>query len=723
MIDSFDGWSFLYEFYSADKSIVNLINQAIRIKSKKSVRDDSFENLKEDLLSLLQQDLTIQSYEGFLNHVFPNSEKAVDEKEDRFLNHFWINILSRSDAKSSLSKKFQDQIRPELLPYLILFSLDISSDWFLYGGTSAYFFVDNDQNIKKLGKSLQKGYKKWQNRFSWKEFYNFFNPRHSSDDLYPLMTLLILLRREWMNSKSMKYVYDKLFSLMGLHYPPSTLNDAVLYALYKNYDEADESIINNFDNNVPTIKIHPIIAQNIINNHAYDILFTSEYLENSGEMSLRKDEIYKSAEKDFEKNPNRKRLLADYLFPYTIVRENDVFIPRYPKSPITDLIFLSLSKGKNYKEFLRKPKENELFEVIQIEPLLTIDGEENDKRLNVLYKNLSDTGDFYFVRSQMFTYNEVSKFVAEAFSNFRHDLKDLMQSPCIDLLQRNLITLQNLNDKFNKLFDEINLFINNSNDKGTQESLKSKLEELYKDNGIKKMSPKLHNLVDDTLTTIEEYLSEESQLPTNSLRDFIHQIKSVLANIQTEKLKEQIEWIGNVEFKHDILCGYIKVAGTNPSKKDVKEFNFTDFLTQYKKQTSINNRRAEIVFEPSEDIKDLSIKYDKNILIIMLNSILDNAVDHGFPEEYKCEKPTIKFIATKIDGFLLLKICNNGKPITFGEDYYKSRGAFSGPTGHTGLGGYQINKYAEMFGGYVRIPDVKDREWNTEIHLYINLKK
>jgi hypothetical protein len=42
---------------------------------------------------------------------------------------------------------------------------------------------------------------------------------------------------------------------------------------------------------------------------------------------------------------------------------------------------------------------------------------------------------------------------------------------------------------------------------------------------------------------------------------------------------------------------------------------------------------------------------------------------------------------------------------------------FTGTTGHTGLGGYQISKYAEILGGYVELP--QEKEWNTEIHLYI----
>ena len=52
-----------------------------------------------------------------------------------------------------------------------------------------------------------------------------------------------------------------------------------------------------------------------------------------------------------------------------------------------------------------------------------------------------------------------------------------------------------------------------------------------------------------------------------------------------------------------------------------------------------------------------------------------------------------------------------------GTRKYVTRGVFGKETGHTGIGGYQTNRFAEMLGGKVEV--YSEKEWNTEIHLYI----
>ena len=112
--------------------------------------------------------------------------------------------------------------------------------------------------------------------------------------------------------------------------------------------------------------------------------------------------------------------------------------------------------------------------------------------------------------------------------------------------------------------------------------------------------------------------------------------------------------------------------------------------------------------------------YNEYTLHVILNTIIDNAKKHGF-EEKSIDKPEIHIEASLNGGYVLLKICNNGTPIEITTEEYRTRGVFSGITGHTGIGGYQISKYAELQGGYVEIPLPQKKEWNTEIHLYIKI--
>ena len=131
----------------------------------------------------------------------------------------------------------------------------------------------------------------------------------------------------------------------------------------------------------------------------------------------------------------------------------------------------------------------------------------------------------------------------------------------------------------------------------------------------------------------------------------------------------------------------------------------------------MNAKRVQISLDCSKIDNSLIVMYNEAILTVILNSIIDNAHTHGFIEEYPCDSPMIKFILQDSNKYLLLRICNNGRPIDITNEDYKTKGVFKGTTGHTGLGGYQISKYAEILGGYIELP--QEKEWNTEIHLYI----
>ena len=151
---------------------------------------------------------------------------------------------------------------------------------------------------------------------------------------------------------------------------------------------------------------------------------------------------------------------------------------------------------------------------------------------------------------------------------------------------------------------------------------------------------------------------------------------------------------------------------------DVKQEKIAvhEFLSGYIKILDLNKKRVNISADLSGIDRNLVISYNRATLHVILNTIIDNAIKHGF-SNYECENPMIKLIAEIKGDYLLLNICNNGSPITISNEEYKTRGVFKGETGHTGIGGYQISRYAELQGGYVEIPKIK--KWNTEIHLYI----
>ena len=192
----------------------------------------------------------------------------------------------------------------------------------------------------------------------------------------------------------------------------------------------------------------------------------------------------------------------------------------------------------------------------------------------------------------------------------------------------------------------------------------------------------------------------------------------MLVEAFSNNLSRCIDQADFLEDSYSTLCDYINIAGVDEFKKE-DDVELGIFLKDYIKHATLNAKRAELSLAPPNVDKEYTIKSSKVILKVILNSIVDNAYKHGFADDYHCVSPKIKFVLQESGDYVLLKICNNGKTIKVGEDEYKTKGVFRGPTGHTGLGGYQISKYAEQLGGYVKIPKEEEREWNTEIHLYL----
>jgi len=140
---------------------------------------------------------------------------------------------------------------------------------------------------------------------------------------------------------------------------------------------------------------------------------------------------------------------------------------------------------------------------------------------------------------------------------------------------------------------------------------------------------------------------------------------------------------------------------------------------RYVRHASMLTRAFSLTTDFTSLGDDCIVRYNMATLRIILNSILDNAAVHGF-KNFTSGTPIVHFETEDIKEHVLLKICNNGTPIDITDRNFRTRGVFSGVTGHTGIGGYQISKYAELQGGFVRIPT--ERKWNTEIHFFIKLR-
>ena len=120
-----------------------------------------------------------------------------------------------------------------------------------------------------------------------------------------------------------------------------------------------------------------------------------------------------------------------------------------------------------------------------------------------------------------------------------------------------------------------------------------------------------------------------------------------------------------------------------------------------------------------------SVSFDKGMLTVMLDSILNNAVRHGFHKRKDVGNQVLIHLSEVVyddTPYLLLSIANNGEEISDGftiEDYV-SRGRYTASTGRTGLGGYHVYQIVKGHNGYLRLDS--NKQWNliVEVLLPIN---
>lgn len=719
MIGNDDSWFFLRDFFSQDKSIAKYINSALGIKSIVLIRDTNENVFLNDIMSLLPNSIDSTTYMDFLKYVYPQYDQeeteaniTVEEIEHSFLNHLWINILSNSKANRYFSEDFKkNNVPAECIPYILLRSFGIDIEWLLYGGQSAFFFVDRIDCLSKLFDNLNKGYKTWQSPLHF-----YFNPKNliskflwtrqlSQEQLYPLMVLFIVLRREWSESNNSSYINNKFKSLCK-HNNASEVVRSIIYSIYDLYSDGDEDIRCIYRREeILKIALHQLVFERLIKSGSYKILFDANGT-NSGAKINRWTEV----EKSYKDNVG-KRLLVDYYFPHTNVRDEDVFIPN---DSLTDRIYVSLEKGKDYKQYWRNIKDGECFDYIQIYPMKNSSNKISDYR-PIKYRNhLTKKGKFVIVEDV--EKSEINNELKEEISNFRHDIKDLMNDADIQNLRYILAETKKQSLLFNNLFNGLVFLLGNNDDK--EDSLgqvREILKELDNNQSNSNMDSLLKQLIADIRDKIEDYAY---------VRD-----KSLISDIDVNRLKllyyqsydrifSKIEGIvGGIKQRHETLCSCINLVGTSLVDKQ-ENILIYEFLSDYIKYLGLNKKRVNVSADLFGIEKNLVIKYNRAALNVILNSIVGNAIEHGF-SNYECENPMIKIIAEVKGDYVLLNICNNGKPISISNDDYKTRGVFKGETGHTGIGGYQINRYAELQGGYVEIP--QEKNWNTEIHLYIKL--
>lgn len=122
------------------------------------------------------------------------------------------------------------------------------------------------------------------------------------------------------------------------------------------------------------------------------------------------------------------------------------------------------------------------------------------------------------------------------------------------------------------------------------------------------------------------------------------------------------------------------------------------------------------------------MEFDKNLLKVMLDSIMNNAVRHGFVKrkdytDHNLVKICLSTVEYNDKPYVLMRVSNNGEPIndSFTIEDYVSRGRYTSSTGRSGLGGFHIYQVVKGHNGYLCLD--RNKIWNVIIDILLPVKQ
>lgn len=208
--------------------------------------------------------------------------------------------------------------------------------------------------------------------------------------------------------------------------------------------------------------------------------------------------------------------------------------------------------------------------------------------------------------------------------------------------------------------------------------------------------------IDDIITTLEEIKPDSD--------NYQHTVKSLKDNI--EYMNRMIKY-SNSDISADTF---------NKKEADLGAFieGYADAWRNYGggyfTLDTVNRMCPETV-----------VSFDKVMLTVMLDSILSNAVRHGFHKRKNYTKDNrveIELSEVEKSGkpFVLMRVSNNGDPIS--EDFtikdYIYRGRHASATGRSGLGGYHVYKIVKGHEGFLHLDSTKI--WNVIVEVLLPLQ-
>lgn len=227
--------------------------------------------------------------------------------------------------------------------------------------------------------------------------------------------------------------------------------------------------------------------------------------------------------------------------------------------------------------------------------------------------------------------------------------------------------------------------------------------------GVKQNVSDLEHMLGSTQLRINKIIARLEKATPSSV-NYQHLVKS---------LKDNVEYMN-------------RIIHFNNARIDSKSFNIiegdmAEFINNY--IGAWNNYGGEY-FEISIQNRlqdNVKMSFDKVLLTVMLDSILNNVVRHGFHKRKNyTEHNTVQISLSVVEynglPYVLLSVANNGDPIVEGftiEDY-ASRGRYAASTGRSGLGGHHVYQIAKGHNGFLYLDS--NKVWNMIVEVLLPIE-
>ena len=224
--------------------------------------------------------------------------------------------------------------------------------------------------------------------------------------------------------------------------------------------------------------------------------------------------------------------------------------------------------------------------------------------------------------------------------------------------------------------------------------------------GVKQNVSDLEHMLGSTQVRINKIISRLEKA-TPSSENYPHLVKS---------MKDNVEYMNRIIQYNN--------ARIDPESFNLKEGDIVEFISSY--VSAWNNYGGEYFDLSVHNMLSNKVKmsFYKTLLTVMLDSILNNVIRHGFHKRksftgHNSVQINLSIVEYNTRPYVLLSVANNGEPIAEGftiEDYI-SRGRYTASTGRSGLGGYHVYQIAKGHNGFLYLDS--NKVWNMIVEVLL----